>query len=94
MDQGTGEKMQQVEKLLEARDGDGCLLCGRDPAVIGLFWPRDSAAFGAPSGKGRIFRYCLCDRCIEIEEGQRTERIEKVIRFQVSNNEGIRQLHD
>jgi hypothetical protein len=62
--------------------GDFCILCGGKPGVIGIFVPDDPEAWGAPGGKTRVIRYCLCERCARGENVQ--ERVEKIIRAELS----------
>lgn len=64
------------------RPGDFCLLCGEPPAVIGIFRPDDPEAFGAPAGKIRLFRYCLCSKCQKLPDTP--ERVEKIIRAELT----------
>jgi len=53
----------KLEELTKARPGDHCLVCGAPPAVIGIFTPDNPELYGAPAGKTRLIRYCLCEKC-------------------------------
>ncbi len=64
-------------KLEKPFVGDQCLLCGNHPAVIGIFVPDDPRLYGAPAGKTRFVRYCLCEKCKSKPDTQ--EKVEKVI---------------
>jgi len=61
---------------------DHCLICGGTPAVVAIFAPDDPGAWGAPGGKGRVFRYCLCSNC----QGRpdTPEKVEKIIRAELA----------
>ncbi len=59
-----------------------CLLCGGERAVVGIFVPNDTEAWGAPKGKNRLIRYCLCSKCYERPD--KAERAEKIIRSELS----------
>ena len=61
---------------------DTCLLCGARRAVIGIFAPTIPEAWGAPKGKQRYFRYCLCSICFKSPD--KAEMVEKVIWRMVS----------
>jgi hypothetical protein len=67
----------KLENLIKTFSGDHCLLCGNHPAVIGIFVPDDSQRYGAPAGKSRFVRYCLCETCKSKSDTQ--EKVEKVI---------------
>jgi hypothetical protein len=67
----------KLENLIKPFAGDQCLLCGKHPAVIGIFVPDDPRLYGAPAGKSRYVRYCLCDKCKAQADTQ--EKVEKVI---------------
>ena len=60
-----------------------CLLCGAPPEIVGLFVPERSEAWGAPKGKTRIVRYCLCLACQQNPSAP--ERVEKVIRSMLAD---------
>lgn len=62
--------------------GDKCLLCGNAPSVIGVFMPDDPGAWGAPTGKTRFVRYCLCNNC-QVKPNIST-KVEKIIRAELS----------
>ena len=56
--------------------GDHCLLCGDKPFCIGVFTPTDSQLYGAPAGKKRFVRYCLCEKCKgKTDTPQKVEKI-------------------
>jgi len=61
---------------------DRCLICGNTPAVMAIFAPDDPVAWGAPGGKGRVFRYCLCSNCKG--RSDTPERVEKIIRAELA----------
>lgn len=67
----------KLDNLIRPFAGDQCLLCGKYPAVIGIFVPNDSQLYGAPAGKSRYVRYCLCEKCKARPDAQ--EKVEKVI---------------
>ncbi len=71
--------------LSKPRPGDSCLLCGEKPSIIGIFTPEDPEALGAPGGKGRVFRYCLCSNCKGRPDTP--ENVEKIIRAELA--EGV-----
>jgi hypothetical protein len=68
--------------LTESRPGDSCLICGEVPAVIGIFKPEEPETWGAPAGKTRLIRYCLCVKCHGKPETP--ENAEKIIRGELS----------
>jgi hypothetical protein len=55
-------KPQPARQFLRPQDLR-CLLCDREPAVQGVFVPRDQDGVGAPTGKLRAAVYALCRRC-------------------------------
>jgi hypothetical protein len=67
----------KIEDLVKPFAGDHCLLCGREPNCIGIFAPENSQAYGAASGKSRLVRYCLCEKCQDKKDTK--EKVEKVI---------------
>lgn len=67
----------KLDNLIRPFAGDQCLLCGKYPAVIGIFVPNDSQLYGAPAGKSRYVRYCLCEKCKARSDAQ--GKVEKVI---------------
>lgn len=71
----------KLEEMTNPQPGDLCLVCGAPPALIGIFTPEDPIKWGAPSGKSRFFRYCLCKKC----QGQpdTPDRVEKIIRAEL-----------
>jgi hypothetical protein len=71
-----------ISDLKKPQPGDHCLICGATPAVIGIFKPDEPEAWGAPSGKTRLIRYCLCHRCNERPD--KAERAEKIIRAELA----------
>ncbi|NLX50503.1 MAG: hypothetical protein GXY72_00205 [Deltaproteobacteria bacterium] len=77
----------KIEEMTKPRPGDLCLVCGAPPAIIGIFTPENQAAWGAPIGKSRFFRYCLCSRC----QGQpdTPDRVEKIIRAELDSGDVI-----
>lgn len=56
---------------------DHCLLCGGKPFCIGIFAPTDSQVYGAPAGKSRFVRYCLCEKCRS--KNDTPDKVEKVL---------------
>lgn len=72
----------KLEALTENLPGDHCLLCGGAPVVVGVFIPQDPEAWGSTKGKGRIFRYCLCESCQKKPDSP--ERVEKIIRVEIA----------
>lgn len=67
----------KLENIIRPATGDKCLLCGKRPAVIGIFVPEDPRLYGAPAGKSRYVRYCLCENCKAKADTQ--GEVEKVI---------------
>jgi hypothetical protein len=66
----------KIENLVNPFVGDHCLLCGGAPDVIGIFKPTDSQLYGAPAGKSRFIRYCLCEKCkCKSDTPQKVEKI-------------------
>lgn len=63
---------------------DQCFLCGSSPYMIGLFVPENAREWGAPSGKTRIFIYCLCKKCFDLPDA--LTRIEKIVYPGVTQN--------
>jgi hypothetical protein len=57
--------------------GDHCLLCGGKPFCIGIFAPGNAQAYGAASGKSRLIRYCLCEKCRS--KNDTPDKVEKVL---------------
>jgi len=72
----------KVDELTQPQPGDHCLICGGAPAVIGIFKPGMPGAWGAPDGKARFFRYCLCEICHA--KPNTPERVEKIIRAELA----------
>lgn len=72
-----------LPNLKNLRIGDLCLVCGAPAAIIGIFTPETPVTWGAPIGKSRFFRYCLCLKC----QGQpdTPDRVEKIIRAELDN---------
>ena len=66
-----------LKDLIRKFPSDSCLLCGDVPTVIGIYSPNSPEKWGAIKGKGRIFRYCLCEKC-KSKSGV-AEDVEKVI---------------
>ena len=77
------EQKPDILTLFKPLPGDFCILCGGKPGVIGVFVPEDSESWGAPKGKQRAVRYCLCERCARGENVQ--ERVEKIIRAELDS---------
>ena len=71
----------KLEEMTQARPGDHCLVCGAHPAVIGIFTPSDPVQWGAPQGKTRLVRYCLCQRCKQ--KPDTPDNVEKIIRAEL-----------
>ena len=55
-----------IELLVRKVPGDRCLFCGGAPNIISVFKPEDPQAWGGIKGLSRIFRYCLCHKCLKI----------------------------
>jgi len=49
---------------------------------VAIFAPDNPEAWGAPRGRGRFFRYCLCSNC----QGRpdTPEKVEKIIRAELA----------
>jgi len=71
----------QVQELIQPYLGDHCIICGAPPEVIGIFKPDEPENFGAPPGKTRFIRYCLCERCRQREDVN--IQVEKIIRAEI-----------
>jgi len=69
------------ETLNKPRPGDFCLVCGANPAVIGVFVPEKPTAWRAAKDKSRFIRYCLCGECVKKPDIQAT--VEKIIRAEL-----------
>jgi len=67
----------KINDLVKPLPGDHCILCGGKPNCIGVFAPEDSQAYGAPAGKSRFVRYCLCENCKS--KSDTPGKVEKVI---------------
>lgn len=72
----------KIEEMIKPRLGDHCLVCGAHPNVIGIFTPNDPILWGAPQGKTRLIRYCLCKKCKGLPEAPDT--VEKIIRAELA----------
>ena len=72
----------KLEEMTQARPGDHCLVCGAHPAVIGIFTPNEPLLWGAPAGKTRLVRYCLCKKCKG--RPQTPETVEKIIKSELA----------
>lgn len=77
-----GKPTMKLEALTENLPGDHCLICSGNPVTVGIFIPEKPASWGAISGKGRLFRYCLCQECSE--KTDTAERVEKIIRAELA----------
>lgn len=66
-----------IRQMTKVRPGDYCLLCGGDPAIIGVFVPNQSQLYGALAGKQRLIRYCLCEKCQK--QPDTPDRAEKIM---------------
>ena len=71
----------KVTEMTKARLGDFCLVCGGPPAFIGIFVPDDPEKYGAPHGKTRFIRYCLCSKCQTTPNTP--DQVEKIIRAEL-----------
>jgi hypothetical protein len=71
----------KIEDMNKARPGDHCLICGAHPNVIGVFVPEDPIQWGAPTGKTRLIRYCLCKKCKG--RPQTPEQVEKILKSEL-----------
>ncbi len=67
----------KIEELVKAIPGDRCVLCGKPPVLIGIFKPDKPESFGAPPGKIRLIRYCLCENCQR--KPDTSAKVEKVL---------------
>lgn len=72
----------KIEALTDKLPSDHCLICGADPAMVGLFKPDEPLKWGAATGKTRIIRYCLCSKCHT--KPDTPERAEKIIRVELA----------
>lgn len=76
--QAAAGVMEFLQNFASLRiSNDTCLLCGDKSSVVGVFIPNFPEAYGAPEGKERYVRYCLCSKCYEIPD--KAELAEKVI---------------
>lgn len=66
-----------IEIFRQPRPGDHCLICGDKPKFIGVYIPGNSQLYGAPAGKTRFVRYCLCEKCQS--KNETPENVEKVL---------------
>jgi hypothetical protein len=71
----------KLDEMRNVQPGDFCLVCGGPAALIGVFMPENPAAWGAPSGKTRFIRYCLCSKCQR--QPDTPDRVEKIIRAEL-----------
>ncbi len=57
-----GTVAEDLEKILAfaMRERFPCIVCGGQSSMVGLFFPDDSRAFGAPEGKHRSLIYATC----------------------------------
>ena len=67
----------KIENILQPRPDDFCLVCGAHPNVIGIFVPDNPSMWGAPEGKTRLVRYCLCQRCNQKKDTP--DNVEKIL---------------
>lgn len=74
----------KLHEITAPHPGDLCLVCGATPEIIGIFTPEDQAAWGAPSGKSRFFRYCLCSKCKERRDT--ADKVEKILRAMLDSD--------
>jgi hypothetical protein len=74
-------KMLKIEEMTKSQSGDRCLVCGADPAIIGIFVPEEPVKWGAAGGKTRLIRYCLCNKCQGWQDTP--ENVEKIIRAEL-----------
>lgn len=82
--------MKKIDEITILQRADLCICCGAPAEIVGIFTPENQTAWGAPSGKSRFFRYCLCAKC---KEGRDTaDRVEKIIRAMLDSNS--EDLHD
>ena len=67
----------KIKEITQRRPDDLCLVCGAPADLVGIFTPEDPAKWGAPRGKSRFLRYCLCSKC----QGQpgTPDRVEKIL---------------
>lgn len=72
----------QIQDLIIKHPSDFCLICGGAPAIVGIFQPEESGAWGGMKGKARFFRYCLCVDCLNLPDKE--ERVEKIIRHELT----------
>ena len=71
-----------IAGLKDPLPADFCLFCGAAPDFIGVFVPEDPETFGAPKGKTRFVRYCLCKKCFLSQGAQ--ARAEKIIKSELA----------
>ena len=71
----------KLEELRNSQPGDRCLICSGRPDFIGIFIPNDPIRWGAPAGKTRFVRYCLCEKCHGRQDTP--ERVEKIVRAEL-----------
>lgn len=72
----------KLNEIVKPHPGDHCLICGGPPALIGIFTPEHPEGWGAPTGKSRFFRYCVCEKCHP--KPDTTQRVEKIIRAEIA----------
>lgn len=53
-----------------------CVLCGRPPAVSGIFVPTKPEAWGGKPNKVRLLSYTLCRACFALPEQDRALAVE------------------
>lgn len=71
----------KLNEINKPRPGDFCIICGANPAVIGVFVPDKAMAWGAAKDKTRFIRYCLCGECVKKPDIQ--GQVEKIIRAEL-----------
>lgn len=70
---------EALELIKHPRDGDSCLICGGETAVIAVFVPDEPSIYGGVEDKTRLIRYCLCQRCCN--DSETPGRVEKLLRY-------------
>ena len=80
--EGNRMNLSEIEKPMP---GDLCLICGRPAIMAGVFIPENPRAWGAPTGRSRLFRYGLCDECKGHQDTP--DKVEKILRSYLNSGE-------
>lgn len=54
-----------------------CILCGGEPAALGVFFPKHPEFWGGKKDTPRAIMYALCERCLE--RSNKAEAVERKI---------------